>query len=259
MAMVCSKWADSEPSAVTTPHPSSSTLVLCVPTLTMGSMANTMPGFSFGPFARVAVVRDTRLLVHGGADGVTFVPTHDRVTGVFRDHLHGVADVGQAVAVDHLRDRRVEGRLGHVHQPLRLGVDLADAGGERGIAVPALDDRAAVDADDVAVLQAIRAGDAVHDHVVGRRADDRGEAVIIQEVRLRATPIEHVARHAIEVECGDARTNRRAHRVVHLGHHASGGAHLLQLVARLAHGCRGHPTTPPRPRVSIDPTIRLVT
>src|SRR5664280_2778975 len=48
-AMVCSKWADSRPSAVTTLHPSSRSRVAGPPALTIGSMAKTMPDRRVGP------------------------------------------------------------------------------------------------------------------------------------------------------------------------------------------------------------------
>ena len=48
--------------------------------------------------------------------------------------------------------------LGHLHQPLVLGSDLADRDGARGVAVVALVDDAEVEPDDVPVAQlALRA------------------------------------------------------------------------------------------------------
>ena len=62
-----------------------------------------------------------------------------------------------------------------------------DGHGDRGVGVPALDDRPAVDREDVAVLEHdVVARDAVHDHVVRRRAHDRREPVVAEEVRARA-------------------------------------------------------------------------
>ncbi len=63
-----------------------------------------------------------------------------------------------------------------------LGRHVPDAHGEGGVAVVALDDRPAVDRDDVALVQPVAAGDAVDDHVVGRGADDGREAVVAEEV-----------------------------------------------------------------------------
>jgi len=49
MATVCSKWADSDPSSVTTVHLSSRVRMSAPPTFTIGSMASVIPGMSRGP------------------------------------------------------------------------------------------------------------------------------------------------------------------------------------------------------------------
>src|SRR4029077_2926652 len=46
MSTVCSKWADNEPSCVTTVQPSFNNFTSGPPALTMGSMAMVMPGLS---------------------------------------------------------------------------------------------------------------------------------------------------------------------------------------------------------------------
>lgn len=48
-ARVCSNWADSDLSAVTAVQPSFSNFVLYLPTLIIGSIVNTYPGFSSMP------------------------------------------------------------------------------------------------------------------------------------------------------------------------------------------------------------------
>ena len=48
-AIVCSKWAASDPSAVTTVHSSGITRVSWPPSITIGSTATTSPGFISGP------------------------------------------------------------------------------------------------------------------------------------------------------------------------------------------------------------------
>ena len=97
-------------------------------------------------------------------------PTYSRTTekpAAVDDRLDRGADVAQPVAGHGRVDRGLQRGPGHVDQPLRLVVDLADRNGHRGVGVPALDDRAAVDRDDVALLEHPVAGDAVHDHLVG--------------------------------------------------------------------------------------------
>ena len=63
-------------------------------------------------------------------------------------------DLVEAVAGPQLLDPGPQAPLGDLHQPGRLGRDLADAHRVGGVAVVALDDRAAVDRDDVALLEA---------------------------------------------------------------------------------------------------------
>ena len=122
-------------------------------------------------------------------------PTYSRTTlnpAPFGDGLHRGADVVQAIAVLHLGDPGPQAVLGHPDQLLGVGADVADADGVGGVAVVALDDGATVDRQDVAVLQAVVAWDAVDDHGVGRGADDRREAVVAEEVRPGASTLEHL-------------------------------------------------------------------
>src|SRR3954454_6374172 len=48
MSTVCSKWADSEPSCVTTVQPSFKIFTPGIPVFTIGSIANVQPGRSLG-------------------------------------------------------------------------------------------------------------------------------------------------------------------------------------------------------------------
>src|SRR3954451_18372903 len=48
MSTVCSKWADNEPSCVTTVQPSFNIFMPGRPAFTIGSMAMVIPSFSFG-------------------------------------------------------------------------------------------------------------------------------------------------------------------------------------------------------------------
>jgi hypothetical protein len=69
---------------------------------------------------------------------------------------------------DHLVDRSFERPTGDRHEAGRLVVDLADRDRHRGVGVPPLDDRPAVDRQDVTLLEHdVGARDAVHDDVVG--------------------------------------------------------------------------------------------
>src|SRR2546423_1459305 len=98
------------------------------------------------------------------------------------------------------------------------------------------DDRPAVDREDVPVLQLVGAGDAVHDRVVGRRADHRREPVVIQEVRAGTACVEDRSGELVELGGGDAGAGRVGALVEHLGDDAAGAAHLVDLGAALQHG-----------------------
>ena len=80
-----------------------------------------------------------------------------------------------------------------------LLIDGAHRGREGGVAVPAVDDRPAVDRHDVALLEHPRPGDAVHDDLVRRGADHGRVPVVAEEVRLGSPPVEHFAPDAIEL------------------------------------------------------------
>ena len=104
----------------------------------------------------------------------------------------------------------VEGGLRRVEEAARFGVDVADRDRDRGVAVPTLDDGAAVDRHDVAVVDDPITGDAVHDHLVGRDAGDRGKAVVVEEVGSRPAAVEHVARGAHRGQRWSRPASRRA-------------------------------------------------
>ena len=97
-------------------------------------------------------------------------PTYSRTTvnpASDGDVFDRGADVAEPVADDDLVDGGLEGGPGDLDEPLRFGVDLADGDGDGRVGVPALDDRAAVDGEDVALLEDhLLARDAVDDDLV---------------------------------------------------------------------------------------------
>lgn len=120
----------------------------------------------------------------------------------------------------------------------------------------------AVDGDDVAVLQdGLVVRDAMHDDLVGRGADRRGETAVPEEVRLGAVLREHLAGDLVQVPRGRTghrrfprgRMDRRDDqpRLTHLGdllggldlHH--GGCGLSGPGLRTAPTIRGTGPTPP--------------
>src|SRR5205085_1614448 len=98
-----------------------------------------------------------------------------------------------------------------------------------------------VDVDDVALLERVRAGDAVHDHRVRRDADRSGIAAVALRGRhaaaardvLLADPVELGGRHARADVLPDGRDR--------LGDERARPGHLLDLVRRLAND---HATAP---------------
>ena len=200
-AMVCSKWADRLPSAVThrpavveqrrarrsrVHHRLDGE---ALPARSVGGPCPACPSSGRrAPRASPCRCRGRR------------TPAPPRTRPASATRLDGVADVGEAAAGDHGLDAGAQRRLGDLEQPLRLVGDLPDAGGEGGVAVVALDDRPAVDGDDVALVEPVRAGDAVDDHVVRRGADHGRErrVAVAEEVRPGAAAVEHVAADPVE-------------------------------------------------------------
>ena len=113
--------------------------------------------------------------------------------------VHGVADVADELAGRQRGDPVPHGGLGDVGEPLVLGVGGAHDHGAGRVGVPAVEDRAAVDREDVPVLQDAVAGDAVDDLLIDRGADRGGEAVVAQEVGGGAGVLEHRGEHGVEV------------------------------------------------------------
>jgi hypothetical protein len=162
---------------------------------------------------------------------------HDGAPRALDDLLDGVADVAEAVPTDHGADGRSERRLGRRDQRLGLAVGVADDRAERGVAVVALDERAAVDRDQVAVLERAVVGDAVDDHVVGARADHTRErrAPVAQEVRPRTPGLDHLTTDAVELEGRDTGLDGLADAGVHLCHHPARPPHRGDLVGAADH------------------------
>ena len=128
--------------------------------------------------------------------------------------------------------------LGHREQPPRLLVDRADRERERRVAVVAVADRAEVELQEVALDHPARARDAVHDLVVDRRAQHRGERRlaarrVVQERRGQLARLDLLARDPVELGRGDAGLHERRHPDEDLAHVAARLAHLVELALGL--------------------------
>ena len=147
------------------------------------------------------------------------------------------------------RCRRRATGLGDLDQPLGLALIWPDAHGERGVAVPALDDRAAVDRDDVALVeQPVRPG---------CRARSSSSATCRSPPGSRGSRGSSTGRRggrAPRGRRGRARAvvtpGRMAARIalVHLGHDPARLAHDRQLVGGLAAAPPGRARTRRRSR-----------
>ncbi len=79
--------------------------------------------------------------------------------------------------------------------------------------MPAVEDRAAVDGDEIALGEdVVRRRDAVHDAIVDRRADRPGEAVVPEERRHGAGVTDHRFGDPVEFQSADTGLRRIAHR-----------------------------------------------
>ncbi len=140
---------------------------------------------------------------------------------------------GAARGGGHAGPHRVLGDLRHAAQ---VGCDLADADGDRRVAVPAVEHRAAVDARSGRRRASTcrRAGDGVHDLLVDRGADRRRVAVVALERRDgaggRGSRYSAIAsRSAVETPGRD----RLAHARQGGGDDQAGAAHLVDLLGGL--------------------------
>ena len=141
---------------------------------------------------------------------------------------------GVAAELLALLDARVQGLLGTVQQPLRVGIDASHRKSARGVRHPPVERHAHVDGDDVAVAQAVGARNAVHDHRVGRRADRARKAAVALEGGLAALRADEALGGQVEVLRRDARTRLAAQHRQAARQHTTGVGHLLDLLGGLA-------------------------
>ncbi len=190
--------------------------------------------------AGTAVVQQVRGLVHGRADAVATVVVDDPVgavgTAVAADlPLDSVADVGEPAAELRRRQPRPQRGLAHAGELQRLGRHLADRHGDGRIAMPAVEDRSAVDRQQIAVAKYARAGDAMDDLVVHGGADAALKArlahvtAVIEERRDGALSADRAFRDLVEILRGHPRDNRLAELVQRAGNHQPRLAHQQDL------------------------------
>ena len=104
---------------------------------------------------------------------------------------------------------------------------------QRRVAVPPVDDRSAIERDDVAVLQHALPRDAMDHLVVDGDAQRRGKAVVPEE-RRRRTAFEHVGvGDGVDVLRRHARARSECRRAKRRAGHETGPAHRADVVTRL--------------------------
>jgi hypothetical protein len=192
-----------------------------------------------------APVGDVRVLVHAAADAVAAEVGGDAVPGGAADLADRGGDVAEPAARPRRGDSRRERRFCRGDKRRVTVGRCPDGKGDRGVTDPAVQRRAGVDAEQVAVAEPVVVGDAVQRGVVDRRADDRRVRdrrelrVVVQERRggpglgenLPGGRVEFLERHA---RCGDG-TRRRED----VGDDTPGGTDRVNLPRRLDldHSC----------------------
>ena len=143
-----------------------------------------------------------------------------------------------------LLDPGVERPLARLEQPLGLGRDLADRERPRRVGDEAVERDADVDREQVALLEPVRAGDAVHDHVVRRGADRGRVALVALEGRRAALGADVLLGGRVELGGRDARPHRLLQQRERVGDDLAGARHRLDLGLRLADDHAGRPLEP---------------
>ena len=129
--------------------------------------------------ARSPVVGDLGRFVHVSADAMADILAHDGEAVRLHIRLHGVGDVGDAVALAGLRKSFKKALTSHVDQPLCLFGNFSAGVSGCAVAVEAADVCAHVHTDDIALLEHPGTRDAVDDLVIDGHAHAGGIAVVV--------------------------------------------------------------------------------
>src|SRR5262249_28690380 len=183
--------------------------------------------------AALAEVLHLRRLVEAPTDAVAHEIAHDAAALRLDVLLDGRADVAEARAVLHLGDPDVERASRRLGDQPGVGARPADVERGRRVAVEALVDRGHVDVDDVAVLEDLRAGDAVADDLVDARADALREALVVQRRGEAAAADRVVVDDRVDLFRRHARADDLADVKERLGGHFARRAHPLDLLRAL--------------------------
>lgn len=180
------------------------------------------------------MVGDVGVFVHLAADAVAAEVGWHAAVCLAGDRSDGMGDVSDPVADGGGGDAGVQGLLGGGDEFQVGGARGAHREADRGVAGPAVEFGSAVDADQVAVAQAVVVGDAVRDGVVDGRADHGGEGdggeggLVAQERRACSGLGENGAGGFVELLQANSHGCRCAGGRECVGYDASGLSHRLQ-------------------------------
>src|SRR5688572_17575683 len=102
------------------------------------------------------------------ADAMTDKSAHDGEAGLLRRFLNHGTQIPEPFSLAELLDAVVQGFSGHLHQSLCLIADLANANGDRRIAVKSVIDDAVIESHDIPLAKGPARRDAVDDLFVDR-------------------------------------------------------------------------------------------
>ena len=124
-------------------------------------------GFQHHAISTTSVVRHLGILMHLTANAMSGQFADDAVAMSLAVFLHSTADITEVTTSDGIVDTLIQGLLRGTEQLFDLFADLANTERVAGVAAKAVEQRAAVDGDDVTVLKhCLSIGDAMHDDVV---------------------------------------------------------------------------------------------
>src|SRR5918998_3509642 len=192
------------------------------------------PGQEARARAGPAVVGDLGVLVHLAPNPVGDEVPHDPVAPTLGQSLYRVPDVPEPLAGARLLGGRLEAPPGGLEEPLGLFRHLPYRDGGGGIGHEALVAHADVQRDDVPLLEAVGAGDAVHDHGIRRGADRGRKALVALELRGAAPREDELLGQGVELLRRDARTDVRGEHPQAGGGYPPALAHGLELGLALA-------------------------
>src|SRR5580692_93140 len=158
---------------------------------------------------------------------------YDREAGALDHLLDRVGDIADAISVLALRDACVQRLLGGGEQAVHLRLNVLDRERSRGVGNPAVERDTDVDGDAVAALETVGAGNAVHDHRVGRGADRTGKATVTLERGDGAARADEALGELVELCGADAWTNLALDLIEGGGKDQPGLRHLVDLLRRL--------------------------